>query len=86
MQVADALRERAQRIYEKYGNVMLETEGMTKAGIERKATCRALFSKLLYLAGELPAVHAQEIVAGVIPPHLKSRGSAPIGVPKAGRI
>jgi hypothetical protein len=23
---------------------------MTKAGIERKATCRALFSKLLYLA------------------------------------
>ena len=52
-QVAEALRERAQRIYEKYGNVMLETEGMTKAGIERKATCRALFSKLLYLAGEL---------------------------------
>ena len=46
------MRERAQRIYEKYGNVMLETEGMTKAGIERKATCRALFSKLLYLAGE----------------------------------
>ncbi len=25
-------------------------QGMTKAGIERKATCRALFSKLLYLA------------------------------------
>ena len=50
-QVAEALRERAQRIYEKYGNVMLETAGMTKAGIERKATCRALFSKLLYLAG-----------------------------------
>ena len=39
VQVAEALRERAQRIYEKYGNVMLETEGMTKAGIERKATC-----------------------------------------------
>jgi hypothetical protein len=48
------LRERAQRIYEKYGNVMLETKGMTKAGIERKATCRALFSKLLYLSGVLP--------------------------------
>ena len=58
MQVADALRERAQRIYDKYGNVMLETEGMTKAGIERKATCRALFSKLLYLAGECAAPHA----------------------------
>ena len=30
---------------------MLDVAGMTKAGIERKATCRALFSKLLYLAG-----------------------------------
>ena len=50
--MAEALRERAQRIYEKYGNVMLETAGMTKAGIERKATCRALFSKILYLAGQ----------------------------------
>ena len=58
MQVADALQERAQRIYDKYGNVMLETKGMTKAGIERKATCRALFSKLLYLAGKQPAAHA----------------------------
>mmetsp|Transcript_20969 Transcript_20969/g.63126 ORF Transcript_20969/g.63126 Transcript_20969/m.63126 type:complete len:388 (+) Transcript_20969:212-1375(+) len=49
-QVADAIKERSERIYKKYGNVMLETEGMTKGGIERKATCRALFSKLLYLA------------------------------------
>ncbi|EIE23581.1 hypothetical protein COCSUDRAFT_47354 [Coccomyxa subellipsoidea C-169] len=49
-EVAEALRERAQRIYEKYGNVMLEVAGMTKAGIERKATCRALFSKILFLA------------------------------------
>ncbi|KAK9841995.1 hypothetical protein WJX81_003170 [Elliptochloris bilobata] len=49
-EVATALRDRAQRIYEKYGNVMLDVAGMTKAGIERKATCRALFSKLLYLA------------------------------------
>ena len=51
MQVAGALHERAQRIYERYGNVMLEVKGMTKAGIDRKATCRALFSKLLYLQG-----------------------------------
>lgn len=50
-QVATALKDRAQRIYEKYGNVMLDVAGMTKAGIERKATCRALFSKILYLAG-----------------------------------
>ena len=54
--MAEALRERAQRIYEKYGNVMLETAGMTKAGIERKATCRALFSKILYLAGVLACI------------------------------
>lgn len=51
LQVAEALSERAQRIYDKYGNVMLETVGMSKAGVERKATCRALFSKMLYLAG-----------------------------------
>jgi len=47
--VATALKERAQRVYEKYGSLMLNTEGMTSAGIERKATCQALFSKLLYL-------------------------------------
>jgi len=29
---------------------MLDVAGMSKAGIERKATCRALFSKLLFLA------------------------------------
>ena len=83
MQVADALRERAQRIYEKYGNVMLETEGMTKAGIERKATCRALFSKLLYLAGEPPAVHARGDIACGVSVELNSRGPALIGMPKA---
>ena len=81
MQVADALRERAQRIYEKYGNVMLETEGMTKAGIERKATCRALFSKLLYLAGEPPAVHARGDIACGVSVELNSRGPALIGMP-----
>ena len=52
MQVADALKERAERIYKQYGNVMMDVAGMSKAGIDRKATCRGLFSKLLYLAGE----------------------------------
>lgn len=33
---------------------MLNTAGMTGAGIERKATARALFSKLQYLAGRIP--------------------------------
>ncbi|KAK9812867.1 hypothetical protein WJX72_004910 [[Myrmecia] bisecta] len=58
-QVAEALKERAQRIYDKYGNVMLDVEGMTKAGIERKATSRALFSKMLYLS-ECDKLLAQE--------------------------
>ena len=53
MQVADALKERAERIYKQYGNVMMDVAGMSKAGIDRKATCRGLFSKLLYLAGDL---------------------------------
>lgn len=52
LQVSEAIQERAKRIYDKYGNVMLDVKGMTKAGVERKATCRALFSKLLYLAGQ----------------------------------
>lgn len=50
IQVAEALTERAKRVYKKYGSVMLDTSGMTSAGVERKATARALFSKLLYLA------------------------------------
>jgi hypothetical protein len=48
-QVVEALNERANRVYEKYGNVMLDTTGMSAAGIERKATSRALFSKMQYL-------------------------------------
>ena len=36
--------------HQQYGNVMLDVAGMSKAGIERKATCRALFSKLLFLS------------------------------------
>ena len=51
--MSEAIQERAKRIYDKYGNVMLDVKGMTKAGVERKATCRALFSKLLYLAGKV---------------------------------
>ncbi len=31
-QVADALRERAQRVYEKYGTVMVNMEGMSQVG------------------------------------------------------
>ncbi|KAK9819193.1 hypothetical protein WJX74_001239 [Apatococcus lobatus] len=49
-QVAEAIKERGDRIFAKFGNVMLETKGMTKAGIDRKATARTLFSKLLFLA------------------------------------
>eukprot|EP00803_Ostreobium_quekettii_P003706 evm.model.scf_4588.1 EVM.evm.TU.scf_4588.1 scf_4588:492-2081(+) len=47
--IADALKERATRIYDKFGTLMLNTEGMSTQGIERKAAGRALFSKMLYL-------------------------------------
>ncbi|KAL0024509.1 hypothetical protein WJX77_011252 [Trebouxia sp. C0004] len=57
-EVSEAIQERAKRIYDKYSNIMLEVKGMTKAGVERKATCRALFSNLLYLAGELQSCHS----------------------------
>lgn len=52
---AGALSERARRVYDKYGNVMLNTDGMSAEGVERKATARALFSKMLFLA-ECPEV------------------------------
>ncbi|KXZ52969.1 hypothetical protein GPECTOR_8g341 [Gonium pectorale] len=46
----EALRERSSRIYDKYGTLMLNTEGLTLSGAQRKATCTALFRKVLYLA------------------------------------
>ncbi|KAF6265236.1 hypothetical protein COO60DRAFT_1623915 [Scenedesmus sp. NREL 46B-D3] len=55
-QVAEALQERAQRIYDKYGTLMLNVDGFTAEGVERKATCRGLFSKLLYLTEHEPLV------------------------------
>lgn len=35
---------------------MLNTEGMSAAGLQRKATCQALFSKMLYLTEHEPLV------------------------------
>lgn len=49
-QVAEAIKERSQRIYEKYGTLIMNTAGMTSEGATRKATGRALFSKLLYIS------------------------------------
>jgi hypothetical protein len=56
--VAEALRERASRVYAKFGSLMVNTSGMTASGIERKATCTALFQKMLYLS-ECEALLAQ---------------------------
>ena len=56
MQTADAIKERAQQVYQRYGTIMLNTAGMTAEGIERKATARALFSKLQYLTSMLPTL------------------------------
>lgn len=47
--VATALAERAQRIYDKYGTLMLNTEGFSTSGLERKATVKALSQKVLFL-------------------------------------
>ncbi|KAL6759739.1 hypothetical protein V8C86DRAFT_2568137 [Haematococcus lacustris] len=53
-QVAEALQERSQRVYDKYGTLMLNTDGMSSGGVERKAACTALFRKLLYLTEHDP--------------------------------
>ncbi|GMH34080.1 hypothetical protein BSKO_01914 [Bryopsis sp. KO-2023] len=58
-EVSAALNERAQRIYDKYGTLMLNTQGLTGSGIERKATCKALFSKLLYLINYEPLLNPE---------------------------
>eukprot|EP00198_Chlamydomonas_reinhardtii_P005783 XP_001695119.1 predicted protein [Chlamydomonas reinhardtii] len=42
----EALRERSARVYDKYGTLMLNTEGLTLSGAQRKATCMALFRKI----------------------------------------
>lgn len=48
--MAEALQTRAQRVYNTYGTLMLNTEGFTTVGLERRTACKALFQKLLYLS------------------------------------
>lgn len=50
MDVADAIAERAQRVYDKYGTLILNPEGFTSVGQKRKEACRALCQKILFLA------------------------------------
>ena len=64
VQVAEALRERANRVYDKYGAVMLDSSGMSASGVERKATARALFSKMQFLV-ECEALLSSDAAAGV---------------------
>ena len=47
--VAAALEERAKRVMAQFGTIMFDTSNMTDAGVERKASSRNFFSKLLYL-------------------------------------
>lgn len=61
---AAVLKERAARVFAQYGAVMLDTSGMSAGGVERKASSRALFSKLLYLT-ECEELLAPEAAAGV---------------------
>lgn len=61
--VAEALEERANRVYVKYGSLVMNTEGMTAAGVERKATCQALFRKLLFLTEQEALVRQGSLAA-----------------------
>lgn len=47
--VSAALEERAKRVMAQFGTIMFDTTSMSQAGIERKASSRSFFSKLLYL-------------------------------------
>ncbi len=49
----------------RYGTLMLNTEGMTEQGVQRKATCQALFRKLLYLTEHEPLVRADSAAAAM---------------------
>ncbi|KAH9290104.1 hypothetical protein KI387_034221, partial [Taxus chinensis] len=49
-QVAEVLNEVSRRIVKEKGPIVMDTEGFTERGIQRKVAVQALFSKLLYLA------------------------------------
>eukprot|EP00892_Ulva_mutabilis_P005184 jgi/Ulvmu1/3037/UM015_0077.1 len=61
--VAEALKERCVRIEKKFGNLMLNSDGLSEKAIQRKATCRALFSKMLYLIEYEPILQPNEIMS-----------------------
>ncbi|MEW5317099.1 MAG: hypothetical protein WDW38_008427 [Sanguina aurantia] len=63
-ETAEAIRERAQRVYDKYGTLMLNTEGMTLEGVQRKSTCKNLLRKLLYLTESATLLPQRDAAAG----------------------
>ncbi len=62
---AAALAERAARVVKKFGGLLLDTSGMTQAGVERKASARALFAKLQFLTEGDGALVGPEAAATV---------------------
>lgn len=46
------MEESAKRTFERTGILMRKPGGMTAAGLQKKATGRALFAKLMYLADQ----------------------------------
>eukprot|EP00241_Pyramimonas_parkeae_P006530 CAMPEP_0114255326 /NCGR_PEP_ID=MMETSP0058-20121206/17491_1 /TAXON_ID=36894 /ORGANISM="Pyramimonas parkeae, CCMP726" /LENGTH=337 /DNA_ID=CAMNT_0001369681 /DNA_START=132 /DNA_END=1145 /DNA_ORIENTATION=- len=51
-QVVAMMEESAKRTFERTGILMRKPGGMTAAGLQKKATGRALFAKLMYLADQ----------------------------------
>lgn len=76
-EVAEALAERSQRIYDKYGTMMLNTEGFSASGLERKATCKSLFQKMQYLTEHEPLIKPGTEAAGKV--NLRTVGYEPAG-------
>lgn len=48
-----ALKERSTRIAQQYGTLLLEEDGLSSKGLEKKAALRSFVSKIMYLADEL---------------------------------
>lgn len=69
-QIVELLEESAKRTFDRTGILMRKPSGFTAEGLQKKATGRALFSKLMYLADLeqlLPGLHPEHFLFFVSP-------------------
>jgi len=59
-QVMEVMEESAKRTFERTGILMRKPEGFTASGLQKKATGRATFAKLMYLADLVEFVSAEK--------------------------